>query len=149
VKINVNRGVGEGSKNSKELNNSLAEMVAILGQKPLIAKATKSIAGFKIRSGVGVGAFATLRSKKLYTFFLKLIHLVLPRMDDFRGIKLNGFDGHGNYNFGLQEQLIFPEIFYDLIIKTKGFDISIVTTAKTDGEAFALLSFFGMPFETN
>jgi len=146
VKISVNRGIGEASKNSKELDASVEEMVLIVGQQPSINKATKSVAGFKIRDGMSIGASVTLRQAQMFTFLTKLIHIVLPRIRDFRGISPNGFDGRGNYNLGLKEQLIFPEINYDDVTQMRGLDISIVTTAKTDEEARALLKAFGMPF---
>jgi len=146
VKISVNRGVGEAAKNSKELDSSIDELRLILGQQPTTNKATKSVAGFKIRDGMAIGTSATLRKDQMYTFLTKLIHIVLPRIRDFRGINPNGFDGRGNYNLGLKEQLIFPEVSYDDVTQIRGLDISIVTTAKTDEEARALLKSFGMPF---
>ena len=146
LKISVNRGLGEASKNSKELTVSLDEISIITGQKPVLNKARKSVAGFKIRDGMPVGGSVTLRKEQMYTFLTKLIHIVLPRIRDFRGIDPSGFDGRGNYNFGLTEQLMFPEISYDDVNQLHGFDISIVTTAKTDEEARALLKSFGMPF---
>jgi len=148
VKISVNRGVGEAAKNSKELDSSMEELGLIVGQKPTINKASKSVAGFKIRDGMAIGTSVTLRKDQMYTFLTKLIHIVLPRIRDFRGINANGFDGRGNYNLGLKEQLIFPEISYDDVTQLRGLDISIVTTAKTDEEARALLKSFGMPFTT-
>jgi large subunit ribosomal protein L5 len=148
LKISVNRGLGEASKNSKELTVSLDEISIITGQKPVLNKARKSVAGFKIRDGMPVGGSVTLRKEQMYTFLTKLIHIVLPRIRDFRGIDPSGFDGRGNYNFGLTEQLMFPEISYDDVNQLHGFDISIVTTAKTDEEAFTLLKGFGMPFKT-
>jgi len=146
IKISVNRGVGEAAKNSKELDSSLDELSLIVGQRPTINKATKSVAGFKIRDGMAIGTSVTLRKDQMYTFLTKLIHIVLPRIRDFRGINPNGFDGRGNYNLGLKEHLIFPEISYDDVTQIRGLDISIVTTAKTDEEARALLKSFGMPF---
>ena len=148
IKISVNRGVGEAAKNSKELDSSLDELSLIVGQRPTINKATKSVAGFKIRDGMAIGTSVTLRKDQMYTFLTKLIHIVLPRIRDFRGINPNGFDGRGNYNLGLKEQLIFPEISYDDVTEIRGLDISIVTTAKTDEEARMLLKSFGMPFAT-
>ena len=149
IKISVNRGLGEASKNSKELDSSLQEIAIITGQQPTVNKARKSVAGFKIRDGMPVGGSVTLRKDQMYTFLAKLIHIVLPRIRDFRGINSNCFDGRGNYNLGLKEQLMFPEISYDEVTQLHGFDISIVTTAKTDEEAFALLKEFGMPFRTS
>ena len=146
VKISVNRGIGEAAKNSKELDASVQEMTLIVGQQPIVNKSKKSVAGFKIRDGMSIGASVTLRKDQMYTFLTKLIHIVLPRIRDFRGISPNGFDGRGNYNLGLKEQLIFPEISYDDVTQLRGLDISIVTTAKTDEEAHALLKAFGMPF---
>ena len=147
VKISVNRGIGEAAKNSKELDASVQEMTLIVGQQPIVKKSKKSVAGFKIRDGMSIGASVTLRKDQMYTFLTKLIHIVLPRIRDFRGISPNGFDGRGNYNLGLKEQLIFPEVNYDDVTQMRGLDISIVTTAKTDEEARALLKSFGMPFK--
>jgi len=149
VKISVNRGIGEASKNSKELDASVQEMTLMIGQQPTINNATKSVAGFKIREGMSIGVSVTLRQEQMYNFLTKLIHIVLPRIRDFRGISPNGFDGRGNYNLGLKEQLIFPEISYDDVTQIRGLDISIVTTAKTDEEARALLKAFGMPFSAS
>ena len=149
VKISVNRGIGEASKNSKELDASVDEMTLMIGQQPTINKATKSVAGFKIREGMSIGASVTLRQEQMYNFLTKLINIVLPRIRDFRGINPDGFDGRGNYNLGLTEQLMFPEISYDDVTQLHGFDISIVTTAKTDEEALALLKGLGMPFKTS
>jgi large subunit ribosomal protein L5 len=146
VKISVNRGVGEAAKNSKEMDSSSDELRLIVGQQPTINTASKSVAGFKIRDGMAIGTSVTLRKDQMYTFLTKLNHIVLPRIRDFRGINPNGFDGRGNYNLGLKEQLIFPEISYDDVTQIRGLDISIVTTAKTDEEARALLKSFGMPF---
>jgi large subunit ribosomal protein L5 len=146
VKISVNRGIGEASKNSKELDASVQEMTLMIGQQPTINKSTNSVAGFKIREGMSIGASVTLREEQMYNFLTKLIHIVLPRIRDFRGISPNSFDGRGNYNLGLKEQLIFPEISYDDVTEIRGVDISIVTTAKTDEEARALLKALGMPF---
>ena len=134
VKISVNRGIGEASKNSKELDASVKEMAVMIGQQPTINTSTKSVAGFKIREGMSIGASVTLRQEQMYNFLTKLIHIVLPRIRDFRGISPNSFDGRGNYNLGLKEQLIFPEISYDDVTQIRGLDISIVTTAKTDEE---------------
>jgi large subunit ribosomal protein L5 len=149
VKISVNRGIGEASKNSKELDASIEEMALMIGQQPIVNKASNSVAGFKIREGMSIGASVTLRQEQMYNFLTKLIHIVLPRIRDFKGISPNSFDGRGNYNLGLKEQLIFPEISYDDVTQVRGLDISIVTTAKTDEEARALLKAFGMPFTTS
>lgn len=147
TKISINRGLGETTKNSKELEASLKEIANISGQHPITNKAKKSVAGFKIRDGMTVGGSVTLRKAQMYTFLTKLIHIVLPRIRDFRGISPNGFDGRGNYNLGLKEQLMFPEISYDEVNQLQGFDIAICTTAKTDEEALALLRSLGLPFK--
>jgi len=146
LKISVNRGVGEASKNSKELDSTVTELSTITGQYPTINKARKSVASFKIRDGMPIGVSVTLRRIKMYTFLTKLIHIDLPRIRDFRGINVTGFDGNGNFTLGLKEQLLFPEISYDDVDELKGFDISIVTSAKTDEEALFLLKALGMPF---
>lgn len=146
VKITLNRGLGEASQNAKALENSVKEFTLITGQKPIVTRSKKSIAGFKIREDVPVGLTVTLRKEKMYNFLNKLINLSLPRIRDFRGISNKHFDGRGNYNIGLKEQLIFPEIEYDYIDKIRGIDIAIVTTAKNDKESLALLQGFGMPF---
>lgn len=145
VKISVNRGLGEGSRNSKELEISLKEIATVTGQQPVVTKSKKSIAGFKIRDGMEVGASVTLRKEKMYSFLDRLIHITLPRIRDFRGITIDGFDGRGNYNLGIKDQLIFPEISYDDVTQMQGFDISIVTTAKNDEESYSLLKKLGMP----
>jgi large subunit ribosomal protein L5 len=145
VKISINRGLGEGSRNSKELDLSVKELAMISSQYPTINKARKSIAGFKIRDGMTVGASVTLRKAKMYAFMERLIHIVLPRIRDFRGLTSTGFDGRGNYNIGIKDQLIFPEIVYDEVNQLDGFDVSIVTSAKTDEEAYSLLKYMGMP----
>lgn len=147
TKITINRGLGEAAQNSKILDNNIKELTLITGQKPVITRAKKSIAGFKIRENAPVGLTVTLRKNKMYDFLNKLINLSLPRIRDFRGIDKNKFDGRGNYNLGLKEQLIFPEIDYDSIDKIRGLDISIVTTANNDQESLALLKGFGMPFK--
>ena len=147
VKISVNRGLGEGSRNSKELEISIKEIATVTGQQPVINLAKKSIAGFKIRDGMEVGASVTLRKEKMYSFLDRLIHVTLPRIRDFRGISLDGFDGRGNYNLGIKDQLIFPEISYDDVTQMQGLDISIVTTAKNDEESYSLLKKLGMPLK--
>lgn len=147
IKIVLNRGLNEASQNSKTLSNNTEELMIITGQKPIITKSKKSIAGFKIREDAPIGITVTLRKEKMYNFLNKLINLVLPRIRDFRGISKKHFDGKGNYNLGIKEQLIFPEIEYDTIDKIRGMNISIVTTAKTDLEGIALLENFGMPFK--
>jgi len=146
IKITVNRGIGEAAQNTKALENSIKEFTLITGQKPIINKSKKAIAGFKIRENIPIGLSVTLRKDKMYNFLNKLINLSLPRIRDFRGISDKQFDGRGNYNLGIKEQLIFPEIEYDQIDKIRGMDIAIVTTAKTDEESLALLRGFGMPF---
>jgi len=145
-KIVVNRGLGEASQNAKALESSLSELAIITGQKPVVTRAKKAIAGFKIRQGMPVGAMVTLRSDKMYAFLDRLFSLALPRIRDFRGISPKSFDGRGNYSLGVREQLIFPEIEYDSIDQIRGFDISIITTANTDEEGRALLKEMGMPF---
>nr|YP_009019603.1 50S ribosomal protein L5 [Gracilaria salicornia]AHH24571.1 50S ribosomal protein L5 [Gracilaria salicornia]UAD87657.1 ribosomal protein L5 [Gracilaria salicornia] len=146
VKITINRGLGEAANNNKILEKSINEITTITGQKPKITKSKKAIAGFKIRENVAIGLMVTLRRDKMYDFLNKLINLALPRVRDFRGISYKNFDGRGNYNLGLKEQIIFPEIEYDDIDKIRGLNITIVTTAKSDEESFALLKQFGMPF---
>ncbi|CDN11382.1 MAG: 50S ribosomal protein L5 [Richelia sp.] len=146
VKVTVNRGLGEASQNAKALEASLSEIAIITGQKPVVTRAKKAIAGFKIREGMPVGVMVTLRSSKMYDFLDRLINLSLPRIRDFRGISPKSFDGRGNYTLGVREQLIFPEVEYDSIDQIRGMDISIITTAKTDEEGRALLKEMGMPF---
>lgn len=146
IKVTVNRGLGEASQNAKALESSLSELAIITGQKPVVTRAKKAIAGFKLRKGMPVGVMVTLRSDKMYNFLDRLINLALPRIRDFRGISANSFDGHGNYSLGVREQLIFPEIEYDTIDQLRGMDISIITTAQTDEEGRALLKEMGMPF---
>jgi len=146
IKITINRGLGEASQNAKALESSLTEISTITGQKPVVTRAKKAIAGFKIREGMPVGVMVTLRSERMYAFLDRLISLALPRIRDFRGISPNSFDGRGNYSLGVREQLIFPEISYDSIDQIRGLDISIITTAKTDEEGRALLKAMGMPF---
>lgn len=146
VKITVNRGLGEASQNAKALEASVNELAIITGQKPVVTRAKKAIAGFKIRQGMPVGVMVTLRADRMYNFLDRLINLALPRIRDFRGISPKSFDGRGNYTLGLREQLIFPEIEYDSIDAIRGMDISIITTANTDEEGRALLKELGMPF---
>lgn len=145
-KIVVNMGVGEATGNSKVLDDAVADLTTLSGQKPVITKAKKSIASFKLREGQAIGCKVTLRGERMYEFLDKLISIALPRVRDFRGISRNSFDGHGNYTLGVKEQLIFPEIDYDKISKIRGMDIVIVTTARSDKEAEALLEKMGMPF---
>ena len=145
-KIVVNMGVGDAMANSKALDAAVEDLTQIVGQKPIITKAKKSIANFKLREGVAIGCKVTLRGEKMYEFFDKLVSISLPRVRDFRGLSKNSFDGRGNYTIGIKEQLIFPEINYDKVFKIRGMDIVIVTTAKTDEESRELLTQLGMPF---
>ena len=145
-KIVINIGLGDVKENPKSLDNAIAELAMITGQKPIITKARKSIAAFKLREGANIGCKVTLRAGKMYDFAYKLFNVALPRVRDFRGLSKNSFDGRGNYSLGIKEQLIFPEIEYDKIDKTRGMDIIVVTTAKTDEEAKELLTLLGMPF---
>lgn len=145
-KIVINMGVGEGSKDSKFIEAAVADLEQIAGQKPVITKARKSIAGFKLREGQPVGAKVTLRGENMYYFFEKLVKIALPRVRDFRGISKTAFDGKGNYTLGIKEQLVFPEIDYDNVLKVRGMDVVFVTTAKSNKEAESLLRAFGMPF---
>jgi len=146
-KIVLNRGLKDASKDSKILENSLKEFQIIAAQKALIQYSKKSIAGFNLQKKTPVGVAVTLRQKFMYSFLDRLINLALPRLRDFTGLSIKSFDGYGNYNFGLNEQLMFPEIHYDQVDQIRGMDISIVTTAKTDIEGFALLQAFGLPFK--
>ena len=145
-KIVVNMGVGDATSNSKVLDDAVNDLTILSGQKPIITKAKKSIANFKLREGQSIGCKVTLRGERMYQFLDKLISIALPRVRDFRGISRNSFDGHGNYTLGVKEQLIFPEIDYDKVNKIRGMDIVIVTTARSDKEAAALLEKLGMPF---
>lgn len=147
-KIVINRGVGQAAQNSKLLETSLNELAIISGQKGVITRSKTAIAAFKLRSKTPIGVSMILRSDRMYAFFDRLINLALPRIRDFHGISPHSFDGRGNYSLGLEEQLMFPEIDYDKIDQIRGLDISIVTTAKTNKEGFALLSAFGMPFRS-
>ena len=146
-KIVLNMGVGDATTDSKYLDAAVKELEVIAGQKPVITKAKKSIAGFKLREGNKIGCKVTLRGENMYIFLEKLIKIALPRIRDFRGISKGSFDGRGNYTLGIKEQLIFPEVDYDQVIKTRGLDIVMVTTAKTNEEALELLSGFGLPFK--
>ena len=146
-KIVVNMGVGDAVANAKALDNAVEELAQITGQKPVITRAKKSIAGFRLREGMPIGAKVTLRGERMYEFLDKLISVSLPRVRDFRGISKKAFDGRGNYTLGVKEQLIFPEIDYDKVSKVRGMDIVIVTTANTDEEARELLTQIGMPFQ--
>ena len=146
-KIVINIGLGDTRENPKALENAMKELAQITGQKPVVTKAKKSIAAFKIREGQDLGCKVTLRSDKMYDFAYKLFNVALPRVRDFRGVSRDSFDGRGNYSMGLKEQLIFPEIEYDKVDKIRGMDIIFVTTAKTDEEARELLRLLGMPFK--
>lgn len=148
-KIVLNMGLGDVKDNSKSLQLAVDELKLIAGQKPVITKAKKSVANFKVRSGMNVGAKVTLRGTIMYDFYGKLVSIALPRVRDFKGVSVKSFDGRGNYALGVKEQLIFPEISYDQVEKIRGFDICIVTTAKTDEEARELLRLMGMPFVRN
>ncbi|MCV9884122.1 50S ribosomal protein L5 [Metabacillus halosaccharovorans] len=146
-KIVINMGVGDAVSNSKALDVAVEELTQLTGQKPVVTKAKKSIAGFRLREGMPIGAKVTLRGERMYQFLDKLISVSLPRVRDFRGVSKKSFDGRGNYTLGVKEQLIFPEIDYDKVNKVRGMDIVIVTTANTDEEARELLTQFGMPFQ--
>jgi len=149
TKITINRGLGDASKNSKALESSIREIATITGQQPVVTKAKKSVAGFKIRDGMPVGLMVTLRKKMMYSFLERFVNLSLPRIRDFRGVSIKHFDGRGNYNLGIKEQIIFPEIEFDRVDQIRGMDISITTTAKTQQEGIALLKAMGMPFSDN
>jgi large subunit ribosomal protein L5 len=145
-KITVNIGIGEATQNPKAVDTAVAELTAIAGQKPVVTRAKKAIANFKLRQGMPIGCMVTLRRDRMYEFLDRLIHVALPRVRDFKGISARSFDGRGNYSLGLGEQIIFPEIQADKVEKTRGMTISITTTATTDEEGRALLRHFGMPF---
>jgi len=145
-KITLNVGLGEATQNIKAVDSAVAEITAIAGQKPVVTKAKKAIANFKLREGVPIGCMVTLRRERMYEFLDRLVHVALPRVRDFKGISDRSFDGRGNYSLGLREQIIFPEIHADKVEKTRGMTITITTTAKTDQEGRALLRLMGMPF---
>jgi len=145
-KIVINEGLGSAKEDSKAIDKAARELALITLQKPIVTKAKKSISNFKLRQGMPVGIKVTLRNERMYVFLEKLVNIGLPRIRDFRGINPNAFDGRGNYNLGIKEQLIFPEITYDMVDKVRGMDITIVTSAKTDEEARALLQAMGLPF---
>jgi len=149
VKVTVNRGLGEAAANAKSLEASVNELAQITGQKVVVTRAKKAIAGFKIRQGMPIGCAVTLRGDRMYAFLERLINLALPRIRDFRGVSPKSFDGRGNYTLGVREQIIFPEISFDKIDAIRGMDISIVTTARSDEEGRALLREMGMPFQSN
>ena len=146
VKIVLNMGLGDVKDNSKSFNTAVEELTLIAGQKPVATKAKKAISNFKVRAGMKIGAKVTLRGKRMYEFFDRLVAIALPRVRDFRGVSDKSFDGRGNYAMGIKEQLIFPEISYDKVEKIRGLDIAFITTAKTDAEAKALLKALGLPF---
>ena len=149
LKVTVNRGLGEAAANAKSLEASVNELSQITGQKVLVTRAKKAIAGFKIRQGMPIGCAVTLRGDRMYAFLERLINLALPRIRDFRGVSPKSFDGRGNYTLGVREQIIFPEISFDKIDAIRGMDITIVTTARSDEEGRALLREMGMPFQSN
>ena len=146
AKISVNIGLGEATQNAKLMDGAVTELGQIAGQKPVVTKARKSIAAFKLREGMAIGCMVTLRGDRMYEFFDRLVNVALPRVRDFRGVSSKSFDGRGNYTLGIKEQLIFPEIDYAKVEKTKGMNISITTSARTDAEGLALLKQMGMPF---
>lgn len=145
-KVIINMGIGDAIQDAKALDAAVADLTAIAGQKPVVTRAKKSIAAFKVRTGMAIGAKVTLRGRRMYEFLDKLLSVALPRIRDFHGVSPKSFDGRGNYTIGIREQLIFPEIDYDKVVKVRGMDIVIVTTAKTDEEGFELLKLLGMPF---
>ena len=149
LKVTVNRGLGEAASNAKSLEASITELSTITGQKVVVTRAKKAIAGFKIRQGMPIGCAVTLRGERMYAFLERLINLALPRIRDFRGVSPKSFDGRGNYTLGVREQLIFPEISFDKIDAIRGMDITIVTSARTDEEGRALLREMGIPFRSN
>ena len=148
-KITINVGVGEATQNIKAIDTTVAEITSIAGQKPVVTRAKKAIANFKLREGVPIGCMVTLRRDRMYEFLDRLIHVALPRVRDFKGISDRSFDGRGNYSLGLREQIIFPEIQADKVEKTRGMTVSFITTAKTDQEGSVLLKLLGMPFASN
>jgi large subunit ribosomal protein L5 len=148
-KVTVNIGMGEATQNPKLLDGAVAELGAIAGQRPVVTKARKSIAAFKLREGMSIGCMVTLRGDRMYEFLDRLLNVALPRVRDFRGVSTRSFDGRGNYTLGVRDQLIFPEIDYNKVDKTKGMNVCITTTARTDAEALALLKQMGMPFRQN
>ena len=149
AKISINIGMGEATQNAKLMDGAVQELSNIAGQKPVVTKAKKSIAAFKLREGMSIGCMVTLRGDRMYEFFDRLVNVALPRVRDFRGVSTKSFDGRGNYTLGIKDQLLFPEIDYAKVEKTKGMNVTIATTAKTDEEARALLKQMGMPFRGN
>ncbi|MCC7153660.1 MAG: 50S ribosomal protein L5 [Bryobacterales bacterium] len=148
-KVTVNIGLGDATQNPKLMDGAMAELTAIAGQRPVVTKAKKSIAAFKLREGMAIGCMVTLRGERMYEFLDRLMSVALPRVKDFRGVSAKSFDGRGNYTLGMKDQLIFPEIDYNKVEKVKGMNICITTTAKTDAEAMSLLKLLGMPFRKN
>lgn len=148
-KVVINMGVGEATQDAKAIDAAVNDLTAISGQKPVVTRAKKSIAAFKVRAGMPVGCKVTLRGERMYEFLDKLFNIALPRIRDFHGVSSKSFDGRGNYSLGLREQLIFPEINFDKVDKVRGMDVVIVTSAKTDEEAFELLKLMGMPFQAS
>lgn len=146
TKIILNIGLGEALQNARVVDAAVGDLTAIAGQKPVVTKAKKSVANFKLRQGQAIGAMVTLRGQRMYEFLDRFINVALPRIRDFRGVSRRSFDGHGNYSYGLREQIVFPEIEYDQVDKLRGLEISIVTSARNDAEGYALLKQFGMPF---
>lgn len=146
VKVTLNMGLGEATQNPKIIDSAVVEMAAITGQKPVVTKARKSIAAFKVRAGNAIGCCVTLRGQRMWEFMDRLMNVALPRVRDFRGVSTKAFDGHGDYTLGLKEQIIFPEVDYDKVDKFKGMNVTVATSAKTDEEAHALLAALGMPF---
>ena len=149
VKISVNIGLGEAVLNPKVVENAVADLTKVVGQKPLVTRAKKSIAAFKLRDGMQIGVMATLRQQRMWHFLERLINIALPRVRDFRGVSRRSFDGHGNYTMGVREQIIFPEISYDDIDKIRGMNITLQTSARTDEEALRMLEILGLPFRRN
>jgi large subunit ribosomal protein L5 len=149
TKVSINMGLGEATQNPRLMDGAVAELGALAGQKPVVTKAKKSIAAFKLREGMAIGCAVTLRGDRMYEFLDRLMNTALPRVRDFRGVNSKSFDGRGNYTLGLKEQLLFPEIDYNKVDKVKGMNICITTTAKTDAEGLALLKLMGMPFRTS
>jgi large subunit ribosomal protein L5 len=145
-KVVINIGMGEALQNAKSMDAALADLTAIAGQKPVVTRARKSIANFKLREGQPIGAMVTLRGERMYEFLDRLISIALPRIRDFRGVSRRSFDGRGNYSIGLREQIVFPEVDYDRVDKLRGLEVAIVTTARDDNEGYALLKNMGMPF---
>ncbi|OQY29062.1 MAG: 50S ribosomal protein L5 [Candidatus Cloacimonetes bacterium 4572_55] len=146
-KIVINSGVGDAVQNAKMLDSAVADLTLIAGQKPVVTRAKKSIASFKVRENMPIGCMVTLRKKNMYEFFDRLVNIAIPRIRDFQGVSRKSFDGRGNYTLGVKEQIIFPEISYDKVEKIRGFNVTVVTTAHTDEEALELLSLMGMPFK--